>query len=105
MTYSLVARDPAHGHMDVATQSQELSVGSNVSWAMPAQGAFATQSMGEPTYGERGLGARLRQRGSAFRRCRLEGSGPYRPAAAGAMRADLHSFQSRRDELPCRLTY
>jgi hypothetical protein len=105
MTYSIVARDPAHGHMGVATQSQEFSVGSSVSWAVPGQGAIATQSMGEPTYGELGLGARFSQRCSAFRRCRLEGSAPYRPAAAGAMSADLHSFQSRRDELPCRLTY
>lgn len=105
MTYSIVARDPAHGHMGVATQSQEFSVGSSVSWAMPAQGAFAPQSMGEPTTGELGLGARLSQRRSAFRRCRREGSGPHRSAAAGAMRADLHSFQSRRDELPCPLTY
>lgn len=55
MTYSIVARDPAEGHMGVATQSQAFSVGSSVSWAAPGHGVIATQSMGEPMYGELGL--------------------------------------------------
>lgn len=55
MTYSIVARDPADGHMGVATQSQAFSVGSSVSWAAPGHGVIATQSMGEPMYGELGL--------------------------------------------------
>jgi prepilin-type processing-associated H-X9-DG protein len=55
MTYSILARDPADGHMGVATQSQAFSVGSSVSWASPGDGVIATQSMGEPMYGELGL--------------------------------------------------
>lgn len=55
MTYSIVARDPVEGHMGVATQSQAFSVGSSVAWAAPGHGVIATQSMGEPMYGELGL--------------------------------------------------
>ncbi|TVQ86682.1 MAG: DUF1028 domain-containing protein [Chromatiaceae bacterium] len=55
MTYSIVARDPVDGHMGIATQSQAFSVGSSVSWAAPGHGVIATQSMGEPMYGELGL--------------------------------------------------
>ncbi len=55
MTYSIIARDPASGHMGVATQSQAFAVGSSVSWALPGHGVIATQSMGEPMYGELGL--------------------------------------------------
>lgn len=55
MTYSIVARDPEDGTMGVATQSQAFAVGSSVSWAIPGVGAVATQSMGEPMYGELGL--------------------------------------------------
>ncbi|MFU8840811.1 MAG: DUF1028 domain-containing protein [Nitriliruptoraceae bacterium] len=57
MTYSIVARDPRDGTMGVATQSQAFAVGSSVSWAIPGVGAVATQSMGEPMYGELGLHA------------------------------------------------
>lgn len=55
MTYSIIARDPDSGHMGVATQSQAFAVGSSVSWALPGHGVIATQSMGEPMYGELGL--------------------------------------------------
>ena len=55
MTYSIIARDPVEGHIGVATQSQAFAVGSSVSWALPGVGAIATQSMGEPMYGELGL--------------------------------------------------
>jgi uncharacterized Ntn-hydrolase superfamily protein len=55
MTYSIVARDPESGHMGVATQSQAFAVGSSVSWALPGYGVIATQSTGEPMYGELGL--------------------------------------------------
>jgi uncharacterized Ntn-hydrolase superfamily protein len=55
LTYSILARDPVDGHMGVATQSQAFSVGSSVSWAAPGHGVIATQSMGEPMYGELGL--------------------------------------------------
>lgn len=55
MTYSIVARDADTGEMGVATQSQAFAVGSSVPWAMPGFGVIATQSMGEPMYGELGL--------------------------------------------------
>lgn len=55
MTFSIVARDPATGLMGVATQTQALAVGASVPWAVPGYGVIATQSMGEPMYGELGL--------------------------------------------------
>lgn len=55
MTYSIVARDAHSGQMGVATQSQAFAVGSSVSWAMAGHGVIATQSMGEPMYGQLGL--------------------------------------------------
>jgi uncharacterized Ntn-hydrolase superfamily protein len=57
MTYSIVARDPESGQMGVATQSQAFAVGSSVPWAAPGFGLVATQSMGEPMYGDLGLDA------------------------------------------------
>jgi uncharacterized Ntn-hydrolase superfamily protein len=57
VTYSIVARDPESGQMGVATQSQAFAVGSSVPWAAPGFGVVASQSMGEPMYGELGLGA------------------------------------------------
>ena len=53
MTYSIVARDPETGELGVAVQSHWFSVGSVVSWAEPAVGAVATQSIAEPAYGPR----------------------------------------------------
>jgi uncharacterized Ntn-hydrolase superfamily protein len=55
LTYSIVARDPDTGQMGVATQTQALAVGASVPWASPGYGVIATQSMGEPMYGELGL--------------------------------------------------
>ena len=55
MTYAIIARDPATGEMGVACQSQAFAVGSSVPWALPGYGVVATQSMGEPMYGELGL--------------------------------------------------
>jgi uncharacterized Ntn-hydrolase superfamily protein len=55
VTYSIVARDPDTGEMGVATQTQALAVGSSVPWASPGYGVIATQSMGEPMYGQLGL--------------------------------------------------
>jgi uncharacterized Ntn-hydrolase superfamily protein len=57
VTYSIVARDPETGHMGVATHSQAFAVGSSVPWALAGHGVVATQSMGEPMYGELGLDA------------------------------------------------
>jgi uncharacterized Ntn-hydrolase superfamily protein len=53
VTYSIVARDPETGELGVAVQSHWFSVGSIVSWAEPAVGAVATQSIAEPAYGPR----------------------------------------------------
>ncbi|SDQ41820.1 DUF1028 domain-containing protein [Quadrisphaera sp. DSM 44207] len=55
MTSSIVARDPEAGMMGVVTQSQAFAVGSSVPFAVPGLGVVATQSMGEPMYGELGL--------------------------------------------------
>jgi uncharacterized Ntn-hydrolase superfamily protein len=55
VTYSIVARDPRSGQLGVATQTQALAVGSSVPWASSGYGVIATQSMGEPMYGELGL--------------------------------------------------
>lgn len=55
MTYSIVARDITTGEMGVATQSQAFAVGSGVPFALPGQGVIASQSMGEPMYGQIGL--------------------------------------------------
>lgn len=57
MTYSILARDPDTGEMGVAAQSQAFAIGSSVTWALPRYGAIATQSVGEPAYGELGLDA------------------------------------------------
>ncbi|WP_166345593.1 DUF1028 domain-containing protein [Phytoactinopolyspora limicola] len=57
MTYSIIARDPETGYMGVATQSQAFAVGASVPWAAPGYGLVATQSMGEPMYGDLGLDA------------------------------------------------
>ncbi|WP_108681297.1 DUF1028 domain-containing protein [Methyloceanibacter sp. wino2] len=57
MTYSILARDPKTGEMGVATQSQAFAVGHSVPWTMPGFGVIATQSMGEPAYGDLGLDA------------------------------------------------
>ena len=55
MTLSIVARDPDSGRMGVASTTQALAVGSSVPWALPGYGVIASQSMGEPMYGELGL--------------------------------------------------
>jgi uncharacterized Ntn-hydrolase superfamily protein len=55
VTYSIVARDTTTGEMGVATQSQAFAVGSGVPFALPGQGVIASQSMGEPMYGQIGL--------------------------------------------------
>jgi uncharacterized Ntn-hydrolase superfamily protein len=55
MTYSIIARDSRTGEMGVACETQAFAVGSSVPWAQPGYGVIATQSMGEPMYGELGL--------------------------------------------------
>src|SRR5690348_3332682 len=54
-TYSIVARDPDTGELDVAVQSHWFSVGTLVPWAEAGVGAVATQSFVDPSYGKLGL--------------------------------------------------
>jgi prepilin-type processing-associated H-X9-DG protein len=53
----MIARDAQTGEMGVVSHSQAFAVGSSVPWALPGYGVIATQSMGEPMYGELGLDA------------------------------------------------
>lgn len=55
MTYSIVARDPATGHLGVAVQSRYFSTGSVVTWAEAGVGAVATQSFARIDYGPEAL--------------------------------------------------
>ena len=55
MTYSIVARDEATGHLGVAAQSCYFALGSVLPWARAGVGAVATQSMVDPGYGPRCL--------------------------------------------------
>jgi uncharacterized Ntn-hydrolase superfamily protein len=50
-TYSIVARDPETGDLGVAVQSNNFSVGTQVSWCEAGVGAIATQSITELSYG------------------------------------------------------
>ncbi len=54
-TFSIVARDPAHGDLGVAVQSKFLAVGAVVPWARAGVGAVATQAWANSTYGPEGL--------------------------------------------------
>lgn len=54
-TYSIVARDPETGELGIAVQSNNFSVGTQVSWAEPGVGVIATQSITEVSYGPKGL--------------------------------------------------
>lgn len=54
-TFSIVARDPATGHLGVAVQSHWFNVGLLVLWAEPGAGVVATQAMVNPSYGPLGL--------------------------------------------------
>lgn len=54
-TFSIVAADLATGEIGVAVQSKFLAVGSVVPWVKVGQGAIATQSWANTTYGPNGL--------------------------------------------------
>ena len=54
-TYSIVALDEETGQLGVAVQSHWFSVGTVVPWAKAGEGAVATQSIAEPSYGPKGL--------------------------------------------------
>lgn len=55
MTYSIVARDPATGHLGVAVASRFFAVGAMVPHLRGRVGAVATQAFVNPTYGTDGL--------------------------------------------------
>ncbi|HSF63209.1 MAG TPA: DUF1028 domain-containing protein [Paracoccaceae bacterium] len=55
MTYSIVARDPATGHLGVAVASRFFAVGALVPHIRGGVGAVATQAFVNPTYGPDGL--------------------------------------------------
>ncbi|MGD8397919.1 MAG: DUF1028 domain-containing protein [Anaerolineae bacterium] len=54
-TFSIVAYDPAEEAWGVAVQSKFLAVGAVVPWARAGQGAVATQSYANTSYGPDGL--------------------------------------------------
>jgi uncharacterized Ntn-hydrolase superfamily protein len=54
-TFSIVAYDPHEKAWGVAVASKFLSVGAVVPWAKAGQGAVATQSFANTTYGPKGL--------------------------------------------------
>lgn len=55
MTWSIVARDPATGHLGVAVASRFFAVGAVVPHLRGRVGAVATQAFVNPTYGTVGL--------------------------------------------------
>jgi uncharacterized Ntn-hydrolase superfamily protein len=54
-TFSIVAHDPTTGELGVAVQSRFFAVGAAVPYAEGDVGAIASQAMGNPTFGPRGL--------------------------------------------------
>lgn len=54
-TFSIVGCDPLTGEIGVAVQSKFLAVGAVVPWVKAGQGAIATQSWANTSYGPRGL--------------------------------------------------
>ena len=54
-TYSIVAHDPDTGHMGVAVQTHQVSVGRMVPFVLPGIGAVATQSLVNIGFGSLGL--------------------------------------------------
>ncbi len=54
-TYSIVARDSVTGDLGVAVQSHWFSVGSVVTYGQAGVGVVATQSLVNPSYGQKGL--------------------------------------------------
>jgi uncharacterized Ntn-hydrolase superfamily protein len=55
MTWSIVARDPATGHLGIAVSTCAFAVGARVPFIATGVGAIATQSFVNPFYGYRGL--------------------------------------------------
>jgi uncharacterized Ntn-hydrolase superfamily protein len=55
MTWSIIARDPATGHVGIAVATRFFAVGARVPHIQTGVGAVATQAMSNPYYGPRGL--------------------------------------------------
>jgi uncharacterized Ntn-hydrolase superfamily protein len=60
MTYSIVARDDATGHLGVAVQSCMFAASSSVPWVRAGVGVVASQAMGDPSCGPHCLDALAR---------------------------------------------
>ena len=63
MTYSIVARDPATGHLGVAVASLFFAVGGIIPFVRGGVGVVASQAFPNPTFGTDGL--RMLERGEA----------------------------------------
>ena len=55
MTWSIIARDPATGHIGIAVTTCAFAVGARVPFIATGVGAIATQAFVNPFYGSRGL--------------------------------------------------
>ena len=55
MTWSIIARDPATGHVGIAVATRFFAVGARVPHIRTGVGAVCTQAMSNPYYGPRGL--------------------------------------------------
>ncbi|HJS37393.1 MAG TPA: DUF1028 domain-containing protein [Burkholderiales bacterium] len=55
MTFSILARDPRNGHLGAAIASRFFAVGALCPHVRGGVGAFSTQALLNPLYGERGL--------------------------------------------------
>lgn len=55
MTWSIIARDPATGHIGIAVASRFLAVGSRVPYIDPQAGAVCSQALVSPLYGPKAL--------------------------------------------------
>ncbi len=55
MTWSIIAKDPATGHIGIAVTTCAFAVGARVPFIATGVGAIATQAFVNPFYGSRGL--------------------------------------------------
>ncbi len=55
MTWSIIAKDPATGHVGIAVTTCAFAVGARVPFIATGVGAIATQAFVNPFYGSRGL--------------------------------------------------
>ncbi len=99
-TYSIVAHDPASGHLGVAVQSHYFSVGSVVTWAEAGVGAVATQSFVDPSYGKLGLDLMRTGRSASDALAGLVAADPGRDVRQVAM-VDAHGVAAAHTGAMC----